>query len=173
MRRFLRKPLMGMRIPRAFLTASALLFAAAPAFATSPSEAFSKRVVELVGWISTQSDYPALLQQMPAFVFLSSRTIRHSFSGSAMGYTEQMSAVVAAQVSGTIYLPDTFQLGRDDYILVHELVHHLQDESGRTFECLASREREAYRIQTKFVQETGTGQMPNDMYMLMLRCDIR
>jgi hypothetical protein len=51
--------------------------------------------------------------------------------------------------------------------------HHLQDESGRTFECLASREREAYRIQTKFVQETGTGQMPNDMYMLMLRCDIR
>jgi len=58
-------------------------------------------------------------------------------------------------------------------MLLHELVHHLQDESGRKFECLALREREAYVLQTAFVKETGVGETPNDMFMLMLRCDIR
>ncbi len=164
---------MGRPFPRVLLMAGTLLFAGAPAFAAAPSEAFLKRVEELVRWIAAQSDYPAELRRTPEFVFLSPQAIRHSFSGSAMGYSERTSAVQAAQVPGTIYLPDTFQLGRDDFILVHELVHHLQDESGKAFECLALREREAYRLQTKFVQETGTGQMPNDMYMLMLRCDIR
>lgn len=164
---------MGMRFVRASFIACALLSATVAALADPPSEAFSRRVDELVRWISAHSDYPAALKQMPVFVFLSAQAIRHSFSGSAMGYSEQMSAVQAAQVRGTIYLPDTFQLGRDDYILVHELVHHLQDESGKPFECVALREREAYKLQTQFVQETGVGQTPNDMFMLMLRCDIR
>jgi hypothetical protein len=49
----------------------------------------------------------------------------------------------------------------------------MQDESGKAFACLATREREAYALQTTFVQETGRGEMPNDMFLLMLRCDIR
>jgi hypothetical protein len=56
---------------------------------------------------------------------------------------------------------------------VHELVHYLQEESGAKFECLAARERDAYLLQTKFVHEHGVGEVPNDMYMLLLRCDIR
>ena len=90
-----------------------------------------------------------------------------------MGYSSQTSPVRAAQTRGTIYLPDTFTLGRDDYILLHELVHHLQDEGGGDFACLAEREREAYALQTRFVEENGTGEKPNDIFMLMLRCDIR
>ena len=58
-------------------------------------------------------------------------------------------------------------------MLLHELVHHLQDESGKPFACLAMREREAYALQTAFVRETGIGDAPNEMFMLMLRCDIR
>jgi hypothetical protein len=109
----------------------------------------------------------------PRFVFLSPEAIRHSFSGASMGYSDETSTVQAAQTRGTIYLPVSFTLGRDDYILVHELVHHLQDESGKVFPCLPAREYEAYAIQTSFVQQTGSGEMPNDMFMLMLRRDIR
>jgi hypothetical protein len=127
----------------------------------------------LVGWIAARSDYPAELKQPPVLVFLSPQAIRHNFSRTSMGYSEQSSTVRAAQVSGTIYLPDTFTLGRDDYILLHDLVHYLQDQNGKSFECLALREREAYRLQTEFVRETGIGQIPNDMFMLTLRCDIR
>jgi hypothetical protein len=28
-------------------------------------------------------------------------------------------------------------------------------------------------LQAKFVQQHGPGEVPNDMYMLLLRCDIR
>jgi hypothetical protein len=161
-----------MCLARALLLIGALLSAPAATRADPPSEAFSERVHELVRWIAARSAYPDTLRQMPVFVFLSPQTIRHSFSGSSMGYRET-SNVRAAQVRGTIYLPDSFALGRDDYILLHELVHYLQEESGEAFECLAQREREAYRLQTEFVQETGVGQTPNDMFMLMLRCDIR
>jgi hypothetical protein len=145
---------------------------AGPASA-NPQDDFARRVAELVDWIAARSDYSPHLRQPPTFVFLSPDRIRHAFSGSAMGYRSETSSVRAAQTNGTIYLPETFTLGRDDYMLVHELVHHLQDESGKQFECLAAREREAYVLQMKFVQQHGTGEVPNDIYMLLLRCDIR
>jgi hypothetical protein len=150
----------------------AACWCAGPALA-DPPDGFTRRVTELVNWIAAQSDYGPHLRRPPAFAFLSPDQIRHAFSGSAMGYRSETSSVRAALTNGTIYLPDTFMLGRDDYILVHELVHFLQDESGKQFDCLATREREAYVLQTKFVQEHGVGEVPNDMYMLLLRCDIR
>jgi hypothetical protein len=149
------------------------LFPAALAAAAPPPESLSRRIGELVRWISQRSDYPSALATAPRLVFLPPDTIRHSFGRSSMGYSEDTRGVRAAQSDGTIYLPDTFTLGRDDFMLLHELVHHLQDESGRKFECLAEREREAYRLQTRFVEETQSGEVPNDMFMLMLRCDIR
>lgn len=144
----------------------------APARSEAPSVEFLKRVDELVAWIAKHSGYPATLKSTPTFVFLAPDTIRHSFAGSLMGYAEKQD-IRAAQTKDRIILPDSFTLGRDDYMLLHELVHYLQYESGRTFPCLEEREREAYVLQTAFVIETGAGNMPNDMFMLMLRCDIR
>ena len=163
---------MSLRILRVAAIALALGCAVAPAHASPTPDALVRRVEELVRWISAHSDYPATLKQLPDFVFLAPETIRHRFSDTSMGYSDQTS-VQAAQTGGRIYLPSTFVLGRDDYMLVHELVHHLQDESGKPFACLAMREREAYALQTAFVRETGIGDVPNDMFMLMLRCDIR
>lgn len=161
-----------MRIVRAAV--AALLFSSVTALAAPPPETeFKQRVEELVRWISSKSNYPAKLRQMPEFVFLPPQTIRQAFSRSALGYSDQSSSIRAVQVKGTIYLPDTFKLGTDDYMLMHELVHHIQDESGMKFGCLAEREREAYALQMQYVEETGTGEAPNDMFMLMLRCDIR
>lgn len=160
------------RVRIVLATTLVLACADAPARAELP-EGFHNRVGELTGWIAAHSGYVAELKHSPNFVFLTPEQIRHAFSGAALGYKSDTSAVRAAQARGTIYLPDTFMLGRDDYILVHELVHHLQDESGKQFECLATREREAYALQTQFVQETGIGEVPNDMFLLLLRCDIR
>jgi hypothetical protein len=161
---------LGLRLLSATLLAATLGVGRASA---APPEGFAERVAELVQWIAVHSDYAAQFRLPPTFVFLSPDQIRHTFSGAALGYRSDTSSVRAAQTNGTIYLPETFTLDRDDYILVHELVHHLQDESGKKFECLAAREREAYVLQTKFVQERGAGEVPNDMYMLLLRCDVR
>jgi len=164
---------MGARMVRVALIVIALLFPAALAVAAPPSESLPRRIGELVRWISQRSDYPSVLATAPRLVFLPPDAIRHGFGRSSMGYSKDTTGVRAAQSDGAIYLPDTFTLGRDDFMLLHELVHHLQDESGRKFECLAEREREAYRLQSRFVEETQTGDAPNDMFMLMLRCDIR
>jgi hypothetical protein len=161
---------LGLRLLSATLLAGTLSVGSASA---ASHEGFAERVAELVQWIAANSDYAPQLRHPPRFMFLSPDQIRHTFSGAAMGYRSETSSVRAAQTNGTIYLPETFTLGRDDYVLVHELVHHLQDESGKKFECLAAREREAYILQTKFVQERGVGEVPNDMYMLLLRCDVR
>ena len=155
-----------------FLCALSFTAGASPVAPERP-EGFERRMDELVRWIAANSDYRASVGNLPVIVFLPPEQIRHAFSGSGMGYRSETSSVRAALTNGTIYLPDTFTLGRDDYILVHELVHHFQEESGKRFACLAEREREAYLLQTKFVHEHGTGEVPNDMYMLLLRCDIR
>ena len=157
---------------RVALTVALMLAPPVLARAAQPEGLF-EHVDELVRWIAAHSSYPAELQRLPRIVFLSPDAIRHGFSRASMGYSDDTSSVRAAQTGGTIYLPSTFTLGRDDYILLHELVHHLQDESGKPFECLAAREREAYALQTQFVLETGFGETPNDMFMLLLRCDIR
>jgi hypothetical protein len=41
-------------------------------------------------------------------------------------------------------------------VLVHEMVHHLQNLEGRTYPCPAAREAEAYAIQERWLKQHGT-----------------
>jgi len=53
----------------------------------------------------------------------------------------------------TIYLSDKWA-GRTPAelsILVHEMVHHLQNEAGKNYECPAEREKLAYEVQDKWL----------------------
>ena len=55
--------------------------------------------------------------------------------------------------SKTIYLSDKWK-GRTPAelsILVHEMVHHLQNEAGLHYECTAAREKLAYEAQNKWL----------------------
>ena len=56
-------------------------------------------------------------------------------------------------VTGTIYLPEDWSASSppDVSILVHELVHHIQSDSGATFACPQERERLAYRAQARWL----------------------
>ena len=53
----------------------------------------------------------------------------------------------------TIYLSDQWAGGTpaELSVLVHEMVHHLQNQAGTTFECAAERERLAYEVQDKWL----------------------
>ena len=59
----------------------------------------------------------------------------------------------------TIYLKaglkDMFSKNIYESILVHELVHHMQYESGAEFNCLGEYEEDAYEIQNKFLLSSG------------------
>ena len=53
----------------------------------------------------------------------------------------------------TIYLPLTWRGGTaaELSVLVHEMVHHLQNVGGIRYECPAAREELAYRAQDKWL----------------------
>ena len=56
--------------------------------------------------------------------------------------------------SRTIYLPAGWSAAspKDVSILVHELVHHLQNAEGAKFGCPQEREKDAYRAQRAWLQ---------------------
>jgi hypothetical protein len=57
----------------------------------------------------------------------------------------------------TIYLSDkwTGTTPSELSVLVHEMVHHLQNEAGTTYECPAEREKLAYEAQDKWLRLFG------------------
>ncbi len=59
--------------------------------------------------------------------------------------------------SGTIYLREgwTGATPTETSVLVHEMVHHLQNLAGEKFECAQARERPAYAAQKKWLETAG------------------
>jgi hypothetical protein len=57
----------------------------------------------------------------------------------------------------TIYLHDgwTGITPADSSLLVHEMVHHLQNAAGMTFACAGEREKDAYRAQARWLELFG------------------
>jgi hypothetical protein len=72
--------------------------------------------------------------------------------------TERNVVAVYDTISKTIFLPDGW-IGKsvaDQSILVHEMVHHLQNLAQEKFECPAAREKAAYLAQDKWLARFGT-----------------
>jgi hypothetical protein len=57
-----------------------------------------------------------------------------------------------------IYLPEgwTAVSPADQSVLVHELVHHMQNRAGLTYECPQQRERLAYQAQARWLERFGS-----------------
>jgi hypothetical protein len=136
-----------------------------------PSMQLHRRMEELARWIDENSAYGEI-ERMPAIIYLTHAELNYiAYNSTEQGYGAQ-DDVRALYMDRTIFLPDNFQLGRDDFIVVHELVHHLQHEAGMEFECVGASERDAYRLQGEFVEEVGTGTRPDPLFVLFVtECD--
>jgi hypothetical protein len=73
----------------------------------------------------------------------------------------------------TIYLPSGWRgTPAELSVLVHELVHHLQNEAGMKFACPAEREKLAYHAQMKWLALFGTtleAEFDVDPFSLLVR----
>jgi hypothetical protein len=134
-----------------------------------PPPSFYARADELAEWIDLNSDYRPM-QRHPVYIFLSQDQLNYVFFGtSAVGYvgTEQSEAL-ALYHNGIVLLSSDFELGKNDDVLLHELVHHLQAEQNRVFPCVRAGEKDAYDLQKKFTEETGIGELPDPMWTLLV-----
>ena len=75
--------------------------------------------------------------------------------------------------SRTIFLPDDW-IGKspvDQSVLVHEMVHHLQNLANLKFECPTAREKLAYLAQDKWLGRFGTSlekEFDVDMFTVLI-----
>jgi len=76
-------------------------------------------------------------------------------SGTVVGQPVQIAQVISVydDSTKTIYLPDgwTSSQPADLSVLVHEMVHHLQNIAGLKFACPQEREQLAYRAQERWL----------------------
>ena len=139
---------------------------------------------EIVNWLSSNFDLPAA-KDRPAVAFASKTRLaimraedRVASQGFAhdvdLGESSQRHVVALYDnKSRTIYLTDDW-IGKspaDQSVLVHELVHHLQNVAESTFECPQAREKMAYMAQDKWLGRFGTSlekEFEVDMFTVLI-----
>jgi hypothetical protein len=98
---------------------------------------------------------PLRLYQLRHRAFLASQTIGRNTKPQP-GYQREVVAVYDDK-ERTVYLPESWtgDTIAEQSILVHEMVHHLQNLAGMKFACAGEREKPAYLAQDKFLRQHG------------------
>lgn len=118
-------------------------------------------VQELLAWVSVQSGYhppgpPVVIASREKFVQLMRKT------------GARLSNARAMYIPGMVVLDNNTWDAQDPMqlsLLVHDLVHHAQLFSGKTYPCRAAKEQEAYTLQNKWLAERGAGFFASDAWI--------
>jgi len=123
---------------------------------------------ELARWLSENYDLPYAaepprlekvaplrLYQLRHRAFLGSQSVGGTATPQP-GYQREVVAVYDDK-ERTVYLPESWtgDTIAEQSILVHEMVHHLQNLAGMKFACAGEREKPAYLAQDKFLRQHG------------------
>ena len=138
---------------------------------TNTSRATQVLLAEIVTWLSTHFDLPAIhdhptVEFVPAAKLASLRyngSLPHRWRASSRqgpaAQSPQSFDVVAVydDKTKTIYLADTWTGANttEQSVLVHEMVHHLQNLGEMKYECPAAREKPAYIAQDEWLRRYG------------------
>jgi len=124
------------------------------------------RASDLLPWVARKTRYSADHVKVTV-LFVAPQTINLIAYRFTKDGDPQPEAITAG---ATVFLPTWFELGKNDDILVHELTHVLQSANDSKFRCRAEQEKQAYEVQSAFVDETGIGKKPDAFALFMLRC---
>jgi Domain of unknown function (DUF6647) len=124
-------------------------------------------LTEIVTWLSSNFDLPANYDH-PNFEFVPAvRLATLRYSGLLPDRWHDTPAATASQLfdvvalyhdkKKTIYLADTWTgaTATELSMLVHEIVHHLQNLGEIKYECPAAREKPAYLAQDEWLKRNG------------------
>ena len=148
----------------------------------------SKRALlkTISAWLSSEFDLPSV-DEPPAIAFASERRMvglryrdvpsDRSSSGSDHAYlTGERSDIVAVydDEARTIYLPEGWsgKAPGELSVLVHEMVHHIQNVAGLRFACPEEREKTAFEAQERWLGRFGSDLMTEfglDPFTLLTR----
>jgi hypothetical protein len=124
-------------------------------------------LIEIGMWLVSQFDLPAV-QERPAIVLVSNAQLiaKRLQSSAAQGATygatytdpgQRKPVALYDDALKSIFLADDWvgQSAADKSILVHEMVHHIQNLANMKYECPMAREKPAYLAQDKWLAQHG------------------
>lgn len=105
----------------------------------------------LAEWVSKTMNVP--IEALPRAIASGTR-LKTSLGLTGVQQARSMAAYLPGQVfiNNVVWDPDSV---RSQSYVLHELVHHAQLLSGRTYACHDAKEREAYTLQNQWLSEHG------------------
>jgi hypothetical protein len=133
----------------------------------------------ILNWLTANFDLP-VVRDMPRIEFIQPALmaqIRYRGSASNQAMPLDMGRDIVAvydDLKRTIYLPEgwTGVTPAEQSLLVHEMVHHMQNVGNVKYECLEAREKLAFAAQEKWLQlfdHTLAGEFGLDPFTLLVR----
>jgi hypothetical protein len=112
-------------------------------------------IVTLTAWIAAHSNLAAA--PAPRIQFIAKQEMTSAYQGAAHARGFFHVEAFYQPATATIYLPQDWNAAglRDESVLVHELVHHLQAANKVRVGCPAALERQAYALQIDWLREQG------------------
>ena len=105
----------------------------------------------LMIWLGANTAYNTN-HDIPEVIFLSQSEMEEIFY---QGQTKMPNTIhgLYDKESDTIILPDTWDRRKpwDLGVLLHEMVHYLQDQNEYKFACIAEMEKEAWPVQKRYL----------------------
>lgn len=118
-------------------------------------------------WLAGQMGVPPYIEPPPIAYLTRDELRERSRHGNELGTRYSIGGMYNSR-DDVVYLPTTFELS-DPYqqsILVHELVHYLQDRHTIHYPCRASYEEQAYRLQAVWMERHGLRPGPVPHFVL-------
>lgn len=146
----------------------------------------NKELIEnYLNWIVENSEFEYNNEPFPEIKLLDSEILQiYAYGGEVVARSErenfELQNILALYLyeKDTIFISNDIDLNyfRNHHIIIHELVHYLQDINGyyEKVSCQKLLEKDAYRIQEKWMREFYDDDdfidkmLPNDLYILML-----
>lgn len=145
----------------------------------SIASANDKIMLEYIEWIVANSDFEYNGEELPLIVKVPSKeiqviaygedTIERAKNGE---FTLDIIIALYNHQIDTIIVNEEFDIEKFEHhhILVHELVHYLQDINGITDKCVQNLEPIAYELQDKWQKEVNhPGPAVNQLYVVLIR----
>ena len=129
-------------------------------------KAFYKKSIELLEWIAKNSVYKNIT--LPSVMFVDPEVMHYLYAFPEKPDPDNDIWGAYLYETNILMLTNEFQLGRDDFILLHELVHHMQASHGAKWDCMGQAEFEAYGMQKMWVEEGNEGLIPDALTVLMM-----
>jgi hypothetical protein len=110
-------------------------------------------------WLVTEFDLPAATKLPTVMIVPPVRMAALRYHGLAPTSSDASDFIALCDGWGrTIYLPEGWRgaTAAEVSILVHEMVHYLQDMAGQRFECVEQEERLAYAAQDRWLVLAGS-----------------